>query len=97
MVGERQGKQAEDWKGEVWMKKTAIITFAVFAVVLAALPLASWKVDGEKTSIDITEEPLVGNPAAASGITLRVASCFGEKLSWSGNSKKGVNLLGLSH
>ncbi len=93
MVGERQGKQAEDWKGEVWMKKTAIITFAVFAVVLAALPLASWKVDGEKTSIDITEEPLVGNPAAASGITLRVASCFGEKLSWSGNSKKGVNLL----
>jgi len=83
------------------MKKSLIIAFLFFAAALAALPLAFRRVSREKENIFITEEPLIGSPEAASGVTLDVTSCRGH-LQWNtaytiGSGKAAESVCGFSY
>ncbi len=62
------------------MKKALVIAGMFFAAALMVLASACWKIDSEKEGVVIIEEPIFGDPAAAEGVTLKIASCFGEEM-----------------
>lgn len=64
------------------MKRSLWVTFFCMGLALLALPAAWWRINQEKDKIVITEEVLSGNPAAAAGFTLRIASHWDGHLLW---------------
>ena len=58
------------------MRKALVVSVIVLLAACIGLPCACRKIDSEKESIIIVEEPLCGDPAAASGITLQMATCL---------------------
>ncbi len=64
------------------MKKGLIIAAICFAVMIIALPFACTEVDAGKESVKITEEVISGNPAAAEGIKLNMATHWKGHMLW---------------
>ena len=73
------------------MRKALVVSGIVLLAACIALPYACWKIDSEKESVIIIEEPLWGDPAAAEDITLQVASCLDDYMNFY-MSGKGWNL-----
>ena len=64
------------------MRKSLWVAFFWMGLALVGIPLAWALVDSGKERILITEEVLGGDPEAASGVTLRVASHWSGNLLW---------------
>ncbi|MDE7297764.1 MAG: hypothetical protein K2N94_02900 [Lachnospiraceae bacterium] len=64
------------------MKRSLITAFILMALALISLPLAAMRADSGKERITITEECLAGDPAAAAGVTLQIASHWDKRLLW---------------
>lgn len=64
------------------MKKTLISFFVAAGLIIFLLPAAFIAVEGKKDQVIITQEVLFGDPGAASGITLAIASHWNRHLLW---------------
>lgn len=64
------------------MKKTLILFFVAAGLIIFLLPAAFIAVEGKKDRVAITQEVLFGDPGAASGITLAIASHWNRHLLW---------------
>ncbi|MDE7060477.1 MAG: hypothetical protein K2O71_02630, partial [Lachnospiraceae bacterium] len=64
------------------MKKTLTLFFVVVGLIVFLLSVAPIVVDGKKEQVIITQEVLSGDPGAASGITLAIASHWNRHLLW---------------
>nr|WP_296488252.1 hypothetical protein [uncultured Acetatifactor sp.] len=64
------------------MKKSAWAALSIMILSLIVLPFAGRKVNGEREGIVITQEILSGDPAAAEGITLELATHWNGHLLW---------------
>lgn len=64
------------------MKRSLWISMLCMGLALFALPLAWRAVDREKEEVVILEEVLSGDPAAVSGVSLRIASHWDGHLLW---------------
>lgn len=64
------------------MKRSLWVAFFCMGLAVLALPTAWVRINREKDDIIITEEVLSGDPAAAAGVTLRIASHWDGHLLW---------------
>lgn len=64
------------------MKKGLVIAALCFVAMIVALPLACIEVDAEKESMKVTEEVISGNPKAAEGVKLSLATHWKGHMLW---------------
>lgn len=64
------------------MRRSLVVSLICVGLALVSIPLAWMRVEDEKEDVVITEEALSGDPAAARGVSLRIASHWDGHLLW---------------
>lgn len=64
------------------MKRSLFVSLLCMGLALFSVPLAWMKVDEEKENVVISQEVLSGDPTAAQGVSLRIASHWDGHLLW---------------
>ena len=72
------------------MRKSVIISFLTMGLVLFALPFGIGKINEGKENVMIVQEVLSGNPDAAEGVSLKMASHWEGHLLWNTEYTIGV-------
>ena len=79
------------------MKNSLLVSLFILGLTILSLPAALFMVNREKEKILINEEVLLGNPAEAAGITLKIPSHWGRQLLWDTEYTIGSGVEAESH